>query len=321
MLPAKKDIRWDYARQLGVKYAVTKAAPELSGLSDPSDLSSLERVCENFAADGFTLYALEGDEFDMSRIKLGLDGRDEDIEKYCKMLTNMGKCGLKLLCYNFMAGIGWYRTHESIPERGGALASGFDIEKSERKKTIITHERMWENYEYFIKSVMPYAEKAGVKMGLHPDDPPISELCGYSRIIKSADDYRRAMSLSSSPSHGITFCQATFGIMGENVPKLMEEFGERIFFLHFRDAKGNREHFRETFHDNGMTDMALLMRNAHKFCPECLLRPDHTPSMAGENNAEVGYTALGNIFAVGYIKGIADAEGIPLFDDRSNGEK
>lgn len=312
MLPAKKNIQWDLAAQMGVKYAVTKAAPELSGLSSPSDFDSLKTVYDNFKQNGFKLYALEGDEFDMDRIKLGLPGRDEDIEKYKKMLKNMGKLGIKLLCYNFMGGVGWYRTDTDILERGGALASGFDITRAEKAELKITQEKMWENYKYFIDAVMPTAEEAGVKMGLHPDDPPIPELMGYSRILINAESYRRAMSLSDSPSHGITFCQATFNVMGEDVFALMEEFKERIFFLHFRDSIGNPQNFRETFHDNGPTDMAKLLCLANKYFPDSLVRPDHTPQMAGEDMGNTGYTILGNLFAIGYMRGLAEGQKIEL---------
>ena len=308
MLPARQNIQWTLAAQLGVEAVVTKAAPELTGLPDPSDYQSLKTIRDNFKAAGLELYALEGDEFDMSRIKLGLPGRDEDIEKYCKMLTNMGRLGLKLLCYNFMAGVGWFRSRNDLKERGGALTSGFDIANIDNNVPLkLSEEQLWDNYAYFIRAVMPAAEAAGVKMGLHPDDPPLSPLFGYSRILTSADAYRRAMALSDSPSHGITFCQATFHTMGEDVFKLIPEFGKRIFFLHFRDVTGNKTCFRETFHDNGPTDMVELLRTTLKHAPDCLIRPDHTPTMAGESNENFGYTMQGNLFATGYIKGILDA--------------
>ena len=308
MLPARQNIQWTLAAQLGVEAVVTKAAPELTGLPDPSDYQSLKTIRDNFNAAGLELYALEGDEFDMSRIKLGLPGRDEDIEKYQKMLTNMGRLGLKLLCYNFMAGVGWFRSRNDLKERGGALTSGFDIAEIDNNVPLkLSEEQLWDNYTYFIRAVMPAAEAAGVKMGLHPDDPPISPLFGYSRILTSADAYRRAMSLSDSPSHGITFCQATFRTMGEDVFELIPEFGKRIFFLHFRDVTGSKTCFRETFHDNGPTDMVKLLRTTLKHAPDCLIRPDHTPTMAGESNENFGYTMQGNLFATGYIKGILDA--------------
>lgn len=309
MLPVKQNIQWTLAAQLGVKYVITKAAPELSGLNDPSDYNALKTVRDRFAEAGFELYALEGDEFDMTRIKLGLPGRDEDLERYRKMLLNMGRLGLKLLCYNFMAGVGWFRSDNNLKERGGALTSGFDLNQINNNVELqITEEEMWRNYEYFLKAVLPAAEEAGVKLGLHPDDPPVSPLLGYSRILTSADSYRKVMQMSSSACHGITFCQATFRAMGEDVFSLIREFGQRIFFLHFRDVTGTKENFRETFHDNGPTDMAELLKLAQEYAPECLIRPDHTPTMAGESNENFGYTMQGNLFAVGYIKGILDAQ-------------
>ena len=313
MLPVKPDLQWALASQLGVKYAVTKAAPELSGLADPSDFAALKTVRDRFAEAGFSLYALEGDEFDMSRIKLGLPGRDGDLEKYRKMLSSMGRLGLKLLCLNFMAGVGWFRSRNDLKERGGALTSGFDLNEIDNKVPLrITEEQLWKNFEYFLKAVLPAAEEAGVKLGLHPDDPPVSPLLGYSRILTSADAYRKVLKSSDSPSLGITFCQATFRAMGEDVFELIREFGKRIFFLHFRDVSGTREKFRETFHDNGPTDMAKLLRMTEKYAPDCLIRPDHTPTMAGESNEKFGYTMQGNLFAVGYIKGIMDALELPL---------
>ena len=307
MLPVKPDIQWKLAAQLGVDAVITKAAPELSGLPDPSDYDALKAVRDRFADAGLTLYALEGDEFDMTRIKLGLPGRDRDLDRYRRMLHNMGKLGIRLLCYNFMAGVGWFRSKHELEERGGALTSGFDLDDlDDRQPLRVTEEEMWANYAAFLRAVLPAAEEAGVRMGLHPDDPPVSPLLGYSRIFTSAEAFRRAMSLSDSPSHGITFCQATFRVMGEKVFDLIPEFGSRLFFLHFRDAVGTREHFRETFHDNGPTDMAALLRLAGKYAPDCLIRPDHTPTMAGESNEKLGYTVQGNLFAVGYIRGILD---------------
>ena len=144
MLPVKPDIRWVLARQVGVEYAITKAAPELSGQLPPWDFESLHSVKTRFAEQGFQLWALEGDEFDMSRIKLGLPGRDEDIEHYCMMLRNMGRLEIPLLCLNFMAGVGWYRTRVDLPERGGALTSEFDRAAMPPEPELkLSHEELW----------------------------------------------------------------------------------------------------------------------------------------------------------------------------------
>ncbi len=175
---------------------------------------------------------------------------------------------------------------------------------------------MWKNYEYFIKAILPVAEEAGVRMGLHPDDPPVSPLLGYSRILTSADAYRRSLGLSLSPSHGVTFRQATFKAMGEDVFELIPVLNQvqdaaRIVFGHFRDTDGTKECFRETFHDNGPTDMADFLAVCRDAGLDVLIRPDHTPTMAGEDNTNPGYAMHGNLFAVGYMKGLMDALPIP----------
>ncbi len=309
MLPAKPDIKWKLAKQVGVSHAVTKAAPELSGLKAPYDFESLKEVKERFSEAGLKLHALEGDEFDMTKIKLGLPGRDADIEAYRMMLKNMGRLEIPLLCLNFMAGVGWYRTKVDIPERGGALTSGFDMKDAAAKELVISEEKLWDNLLYFLKAVVPAAEEAGVKMGLHPDDPPVSPLMGYSRILTSADAYRKILAEVKSPALGITFCQATFKAMGEDVIPLIHEFGKagKIFFVHFRDIEGKKTSFRETFHDNGPSDMAKLMTAYRDAGVDCLIRTDHAPTMAGERNDNPGYEMTGTIFAIGYLKGIMDS--------------
>jgi mannonate dehydratase len=307
----KPDIKWDLCRQMGVKYAIAKLAPELTGKLPPWDFDTLKASKQIFADNGFDLIGLEGDQMDMMRIKLGLPGRDEDVALYKKMLENMGKLGINLLCYNFMA-TGWFRTSKDIQERGGALVTGFDTADGEKLPFTsygeISTEKIWENYKWFIEQVMPTAEKAGVKMGLHPDDPPVPSLQGIGRVLINADAIRKALSMSASPSHGLTLCQGTYVTMGENIPALIEEFGKqgKIHFVHLRDVDGKPEHFRETFHDNGPTNMPEMLKLYQQIGFDGPLRSDHVPTMAGETNHQPGYGMSGNLFGIGYIKGMMD---------------
>jgi len=212
-----------------------------------------------------------------------------------------------------MAGIGWYRTNAAIEERGGALVSGFDLQESNKQPLtefgIVPEDKIWENYRWFLERVLPAAEKAGVKLALHPDDPPVSPLRGIGRIFTNAEGIRKALSLSQSPSHGLTFCQGTYTTMGENVKKLIQEFGKegKIFFVHIRDVEGSSENFRETFHDNGPTDMVEMFRAYKSIGFNGPLRSDHVPTMAGESNSQHGYAMKGNLFGLGYMKGIMEA--------------
>jgi mannonate dehydratase len=316
-LPAAHNRLWQLAGQMGVRHAICKCAPELTGLKAPWDLDALRTIQQRFADARLKLYGLEGDQFDMRRIKLGLDGRDDDLELYCRMLRNMGALGIPLLCYNFMAGIGWHRTHGDVTTRGGALTSRFDaadIPSSLTEAGAVSEEQMWDNYAYFIRRVMPVAEQAGVRMGMHPDDPPLPSLRGIARILSRPENFERAMALAPSPSNGVTFCQANFKLMGCDVAAWARRFGEqkKIFFVHFRDVRGTAQRFEETFHDDGPTDMPALLKLYHDLGFAGPVRVDHVPTMAGEANEQPGYEALGRLFAIGYTKGVMQALKIPI---------
>jgi mannonate dehydratase len=308
-LPAKPNRLWEFSSQMGVRHAICKCAPELTGQKAPDDFDALRIIQERFAERGFTLAGLEGDEFDMTRIKLGLPGRDADAERYRRMLGNMGRLGIPLLCYNFMAGIGWHRSSADYPLRGGALTSRFDLREVPGTLTEygrVTPEQMWDNYAWFLEQVMPAAEAAGVRMGLHPDDPPVPELRGLARIMSSPQGIRRALALSSSPSHGLTYCQANFTLLGDGDRTLLRAFKDRVVFVHFRDVAGTADSFYETFHDDGPTDMPGMIRLYRELGVRCPVRVDHVPTLAGEANDTPGYAMLGRLFAVGYLKGILD---------------
>jgi len=316
-LPAKPDRSWDLARQMGVKHAICKCARELTGLTAPDDIDSLRTIQHRFADAGLMLYGLEGDQFDMRRIKLGLPGRDEDLERYRRMLANMGELGIPLLCYNFMAVIGWYRTDPAVALRGGALGSGFSATVAARQPLVaederISHERLWENYAYFLRVVLPAAQAAGVVLGLHPDDPPVPWLRGVGRIFTSPSAIDRALALSDGPSHQLTFCQATYAAMGADPQALARRWAGRIAFVHFRDVAGTAADFREVFHDEGPTDMAAMVRTYGEIGVTGPVRVDHVPTMAGEDNGNHGYASLGRLFAIGYLKGLCAAQGVEL---------
>ena len=152
------------------------------------------------------------------------------------------------------------------------------------------------------------AEKYGIKLGLHPDDPPVPRLGDVERIMISKENIKKAVyGFVRSESLGITMCQANYFIMGEDIEKTIEEFADKIFMVHFRNTKGTPEHFRETYHDNGDIDMARVMKAYIKNGVNVPIRVDHVPTMRGETSTLAGYDALGRLFAIGYLKGILDS--------------
>lgn len=321
--PAYDERKWTLARQIGVRYAITKAMPSLSDKPAPYNLAALRSIQQEFAEAGFSLYGLEGDQFDMQPIKLGLPNRDEQIERYQQMLRNMGQLGIRLLCYNFMASIGWFRTRTDVAERGGALVSEFSAEDAQElvpENQRISEDQLWDNMFYFLDAVLPVAQEAGVEMSLHPDDPPVSPLKGVERILTSPESFERVWQRHPVSSNRITFCQATFGLMNEDLFGLSERWLRegRINYLHLRDVTGDKKQFRETFHDNGPTPMAELLKHYADLGFDGPLRPDHAPVMYGEaqgtfdSGLSTGYEITGKIFAIGYIRGIGHANSIPI---------
>jgi len=249
----------------------------------------------------------------MNLIKLGLPGRDEEIEQICEMLTNMGAAGIGVWCYNFMAVFGWLRTSTSTLTRGGALVTSYDHALMETAPLTefgtVSEEQLWDNFAYFLERVVPVAERARVKLALHPDDPPISPIRGIARIITSVDALKRAIELVPSEWNGLTFCQGTIATMGADIPAAIRYFGERqkIYFVHFRDIRGTASRFVETFHDDGPTDMLEAMRCYQEIGFDGPIRPDHVPTLEGDDNITPGYTTRGRLYAIGYMRGLMEA--------------
>ncbi|MEN6316116.1 MAG: mannonate dehydratase [Clostridiaceae bacterium] len=302
----EKDIVWDYARQCGVENGVIRL-PETEAF-DVADYSHWKAVYKMFTDFGIKPIVIEPMPNRLhDHIKTGDEKRNESIEKVIKMFPIMNKLDIRIICFNFMAHIGWLRTSKNIKERGGALVTGFNINDFIPTNDCITSEQLWYNYIYFINAVIPYAEKYNISLALHPDDPPVDKLADVSRIMINKENIDKAMNIAKSDKLGLTMCQATYEMMGEGLYKVIPHFAEKIFFVHFRNVVGNKFDFHETFHDNGQLDMYKLLVLYKQCGVNVPIRVDHVPAMAGEDNLNAGYTANGRIFAIGYLKGLLDA--------------
>ena len=309
--------RLTYAKQLGVSGVQmnTPLLPDERGYWEVADLKRLRERCEKY---GLRLEALEnGPLYFLDRVMLGLPGRDQLIENYQQTIRNMGEAGIPTLGYGWMPNWVW-RTPNELG-RGGVRVTAFDMNKIDsaplvaglRKLDVlegrtIDHEQMWKNYSYFIKAVLPVAEEAGVKLAIHPDDPPVPELGGIARLFYNFEGFRKAMEdIGPSPNHGIDFCMGCFSEMGPGVLELIRYFGERgrIFYVHLRDVQGCVPTFQECFLGEGNLDVVKVVQTLKQVGFDGFIIDDHVPHMIDDTD----WNHRGHAHATGYILAMVEA--------------
>jgi mannonate dehydratase len=253
---------------------------------------------------------------------LGLPGRDEQIEQLQKTIRNMGAVGIPLLLYNMHA-MRFYRTSWHTFERGGAVATSFNIDMvknaplmaggpdadpsliPESHRRPITDAEMWDNLTYFLKAMVPVAEESGVKLCLHPDDPPIPSIGGVARIMREPEAFKRAMEIVPSDNSGLKFCVGCFSEMGADIVELIEYFGERnkILYVDFRNVRGTAESFVETFPDDGKDNLFDVMKALYDVGFGGPVSADHALHIVGDTQFGHRYWA----YAIGHMRGLLQA--------------
>lgn len=278
-------------------------------------LDDLLRTKAQIERHGLRLAVVEG-YLPIEKLKLGRDDDGADMAAMKLLLQHMSEAEVPLLCYNFMAGTDWVRTRVDVKERGGALVTAFDLKEAQRAVSLsatagriggemISADTLWTNLERMLAELLPVAEKCGITMAMHPDDPPLPEFAGKARIMNSVENFERLMCLAPSRHNAICFCQGTFAAMGVDIPAAIRRLGPHIRYVHFRDVRGSGpEMFVETFHDNGPTDMVAAVAAYREIGFDGPMRPDHVPQLDGEEAGEPGYTMMGRLFAYGYMRGL-----------------
>jgi mannonate dehydratase len=300
-----------YSRQMDVLGAVSGVRTANGVL--PWSAEAIKANKQMWEKEGLKWNVIEGPPALGEQTKLGLEGRDEEIEHFITFMKNLRQhSGIDVICYNWMPVIGWYRTNNEKKGRGGALVTAFDYEEVKNaaltKYGEVSKEALWKNLEYFLKAVMPEAEKIGMKLAMHPDDPQVDSIRGIGRIMNTVENFKKLLKLYPSPSNGITMCQGNFALMGTDIPTLIRDFGkETIHFVHFRNVRGGKYKFEETFHDEGDIDMFAAMQAYYDIGFRGAIRPDHVPTMAGDSNEHAGYSNVGILYALGYIRGLMEA--------------
>ncbi len=304
---------WTILRQVGVEGAISKLDRRFEGEWNnsgdrPWDYTVLYDMKRRYERHDLPLLGIE-DYPPMDRLRMGLPGREEELEWVLTLIRNMGKLDIPMLCYSWMGAINWVRTELDRPARGGARVTAFRHREMADEPTwagTVPAEQLWSAWEWFMDRAVPVAEKAGVRLALHPDDPPIAEVRGIARIMNSIESYDRAMTYMESEANAICLCQGNFTLFCD-VPDAIRRYGDRIAFGHFRDVDGDALDFVETFHDEGRTDKVAAMKAWHEIGFAGPIRPDHVPTLEGESNDDPAYAWLGRLHAVGYLQGLRAA--------------
>jgi len=315
-------------------------------------------------------------------IKTASPDREKYAEQYIESLRNLAKCGIKLVCYNFMPVLDWTRTDIDFRLANGASAlrfhapalAAFDLYLLERegaytefgkqqqetakeyldsldadqKKQLVTNvmaglpgtkdvltidqfrghlekykgidaEQLKKNLAWFLQTVIPEAEQAGVKMCIHPDDPPFP-IMGLPRVVSKEEDLVGLLNACPSPSNGLTFCTGSLGARGDNdLPAMIDRLGTHIHFLHLRNVKREPDgSFYEDNHLEGSSDMYAIMKSVVREQKRRAdsgrddvaipMRPDHGHKLLDDFNYDTfpGYSATGR------LKGLAELRGLEL---------
>ena len=300
-----------YARQLGVRHIIGYIRDPDGGMEwEFGSLLELKKRVESFdlnlAAIGSPPASL------MHSIVLGDDKHRDATRRLCECITNMGRVGIPVLCYDFSVTQTWGRWRQGLSGggRGGAGLMSYDHDLVKNapptEAGTVRARQLWERLERFLKEVLPVAEGEGVGLACHPDDPPVPELRGAARILTSVEGLRRLLSISDSLANGLLLCQGTIAEMGEDVLDAIRTLGPRTFVVHFRNIRRHCSdplRFDEVFINEGDVDMAAALRTFAEIGYEGLLDPDHAPVLEGDSQWG---RERGLAYAYGYLAALME---------------
>lgn len=292
-------------QQLGVEWAMINVA-------DPShhSVEHYRALARRLGEYGIQIYRIANHGVhNVDAITLNLPGRDEKVEEFCQFIRNLGAAGIYYHTYAHMGNGIW--STGATAGRGGVQARALDIKDArghwdgkiyEGELThgrVYSEEELWDNFEYFIRKVVPVAEEAGVYIGFHPDDPPVYGLGGIPRcIFGNFAGYQRALEIADSPNIGVCLCVGCWleggkvG-MGCDVIEAIRHFGAqgKLFKVHFRNVSNPMpEPWQETFIDDGYQDMHHVMQALRAVNYDGAIIPDHIPRMVGGSGPGLAYS-------------------------------
>ncbi len=301
------DDQFLFLKQIGVRWVHVE-------FGDNAPYEVIKSVQERLGSYGIKIHCgTLGNVYRSLKIQLGQPGRDQDIEKFQTFLRDLGRLGIFCTKIDFHPG-NTYTTKQITTERGYKVREYDvnDFHKEVEKQMydrVYTADDMWANYTYFIKAVLPVAEKANVHLALHPDDPPTAAsamMNGVAKLFVDYNGHKRADEIAGhSPYWGLMFCVGTWSEggtqMGKDIFGMIDDFGARgkIFGVHFRNVSSPLPRFHETFQDDGVTDMYEVMKAFRKVKCTASLIPDHYPQLVNDQGHRIA-----DAYSIAYMRAL-----------------
>jgi mannonate dehydratase len=302
-----------WLKQLGCRHVIFQGTDEVDrdgkGYWNEDDVARVKKNCDEA---GMVLESMMIPIDFYKRSRFGQPGRDEEIENVCHTIRAVAAAGVPMMEWRFWPDfywddrVGYFETQG----RGAAGYRAFDYGRIANSKPfdeigIVGQEEMWERFLYFARPICLAAEKGGIRLSMHPNDPPVETMRGVARIFHHPDGLRRLLAEIPSPANGITFCQGTITEMGVDVLEEIRYFGKlgRINLVHFRAVQGTVPRYTEVFIDEGDIDMLAAMRVYKEVGYQGPIVSDHTPRVEGDT----AWGHIGRTFSHGYMRGLVHA--------------
>ena len=337
----KMTFRW-YGENDCIPLQYIKQIPNMSGVVtavydtpvgevwEESKIARLKSLCDKAGLEMEVIESVPVHE----DIKLGKPSRDTLIANYAQTIRNLGKFGVKCICYNFMPVFDWFRTDLHYVQANGAECLAYkeaDFQKLDKRNLRLpgwdesytpeqlngllkeyegmTHERLFEDLVYFLNGILPACDETGINMAIHPDDPPW-DIFGLPRIVGRESDYDRLFAAVPNKHNGITFCTGSLGAGRFNdLPKMAGKYAGRIYFAHLRQLKFvNETDFYENGHQtsDGNVDIYAIVKALVENGFDGYVRPDHGRNIWGENG-KPGYGLYDRALGAAYLNGMFEA--------------
>lgn len=328
----KDSIPLEYIKQIPNMSGVVTAVYDVpvGGVWELDKIKRLKSLCDNAGLEMEVIESVPVHE----DIKLGKPTRDSLIKNYAENIRNLGKAGVKCICYNFMPVFDWFRTNLHYVQPDGSVCLSYseaDFNKLDKHNLRlpgwdesytseelngllneykgVTHEKLFENLVYFLNGIMPACDETGINMAIHPDDPPW-DIFGLPRIVGREEDYDRLFKAVPNKHNGITFCTGSLGAGRFNdLPKMAGKYAKRIYFAHLRQLKfTNETDFYENGHQTscGNVDVYEIAKALVQNGFSGYVRPDHGRNIWGEDG-KPGYGLYDRALGAAYLNGLFEA--------------